>query len=350
MNLFLAIESNIRWNTILGSIGIVGIGFFFNSYYNKYQFLGITIFYIMVLILSLELLMFSFNKWVFKNNSFYFKNLNIDLKVSYNYKKWLLILTFIFFVIFTFSTIISLVINISKNGFINTTYYQNSLSKMFNFDFSDIYQWKIYLTLTQQTYVALFLGLLLSLIYAYFMPEKLNKVVVSIGFKIFLSFIKSMPVIIFFFIFNPLVNTHTALIFILTISSFRSLIKQINEAINSLDQTQLNFFRNIGKSKRQIYLYYVLPIIRKYLYSFTLFEVEKTYRNSITYSVFIGAGIYPIIENYQRLDQYQKILPLVLPVIIFFVFLEILYLFFKNHNLNKIKTFIFKLKTKQSVN
>ncbi|UWV93767.1 hypothetical protein NW062_00150 [Mycoplasmopsis cynos] len=164
---FLAYESNVRWSTILGSIGIIGIGFFIENNKNDFQYLGISLFYIFLVVFILEFLIYIYNKYlkdfVFKKtrNNEYYKT------ARYNRNKIILcVIIFLVAIIYNWSFVD--IFSASVDWKILTNY----LKTFFIFDFSDISENPIYyydyvlifmkhmLVYTSLLYLALFMHFL----------------------------------------------------------------------------------------------------------------------------------------------------------------------------------------------
>ncbi|TNK93401.1 hypothetical protein C4M98_05145, partial [Mycoplasmopsis pullorum] len=54
-------ESNLRWTSVLGQVGVYGIGFYINQFKNKYQYLGIFLIIFCLFIGVLELILYLSN-------------------------------------------------------------------------------------------------------------------------------------------------------------------------------------------------------------------------------------------------------------------------------------------------
>lgn len=108
MHSLISIESNLRWNSILGSIGIAGIGFLFKYYETKFEFLSISILYIVIFIMLFELILFLLNKYLFVGILINKVNINTNKSLKYNYKKIIYLFLFLILLILLFWNLIDI--------------------------------------------------------------------------------------------------------------------------------------------------------------------------------------------------------------------------------------------------
>ncbi|WP_426461128.1 hypothetical protein [Mycoplasma hafezii] len=348
MNLLLAIESNVRWSAILGAAGVFGIGILFKEYETQYQFLSISIFYIVLLIFSLEIILFLITKYLFNPISIQDNSLNTPTSFKYNYKKYIKIALVIFLIAFCLYSLIEILTE--NNGqLISWTAFNTFFNNFFKLDFSDVREhpqiYLVYWELFEQVYVALFLGILGAIFYSFWCASRLHNYYQTLLFKLFLSYLKAIPIIVFFAIFNPTFATKTALTLALAVGTFRGLTKQFTEHFNAINGKQIKLLQNKGWNILKIYLNYMLPKALKQLQANSIFEFENTYRNAMNYSLFITSGIYSRINNiYLKNDEQGKIIPYFLPAIILFILIELVHLGIKEQWIDKIKLNFIKLK------
>ncbi|WP_166666797.1 ABC transporter permease subunit [Mycoplasmopsis mustelae] len=341
MNSLLTLETNIRWSSILGSIGIYGIGQLFNTYPNNIEYYGISIFYIVVVIIFFELLLIFFNKYLFVASDINKPDINTPKSWKYNFKKLIKLTIFIIFLIIV---IISFA-DISKTS-ANTISLRIWLQNLFNWDFSGVQEnpnlylsyWKIF----QQTYIVVYVSYFLSLIYALFMSEKLYKLHFTFVFKVIVVLLKAIPVIVFFILFNSLLNKDTAIIIAVIIITFRSLTKQFSEVINRIDKSKVQLWKSLGYNNFYIYWNLLLPMYKKAIVSLVLFKSEGTFRNFITFGIFSNVVLYAYINEYIKNSEYEKIGPAFLPAFLIYAIFEILFLLYKREVFEKIKLFTTK--------
>ncbi|QCZ36699.1 ABC transporter permease subunit [Mycoplasma nasistruthionis] len=328
MNFLQAYESNIRWVTILGLVGITGLGFFFENYKNYVQSLGITLFFIALFVFLIELLLFLFNKvllvWPKINN----QNVNSIYSFKYNWRKYL---TRLILIIYLVILVLSFLDLFGQKVYVVTlsSYFKSFL----NFDFSVLNSksvWLDYWTIIQQSYVAFSFSILIAILYSSILAEKVTRGYISLISKLLLSVIKIIPVFFWYLIFNPLSLSLVAINIALWISGFRALTKQIAESINALSLSQIQLLKARGYNKFQLYIYFILPSIKHQLVASFFFEYEHLFRNVITYGTFSGIGIYRLLQKYQQEGDYNKIFPLVFPAFIFIILLEISLIIYRN--------------------
>ncbi|WP_156954222.1 hypothetical protein [Mycoplasma buteonis] len=339
MNFLLGIESNVRWSAILGIVGIFGIGDFFHTFtkIEDMKYLGITILYIMLLVFFIEAILYTFNNFLFRENKY---NLPQKSKWSiYRHKQIIKIVLFLFSLFYSLYGFMHILFDSSyifnQNGF------SEFFGTFFKLDFSEITNdpkvYLIYIKIAFQVYIVLFIGFFSAAFYSFFCADKLHNISIVFLFKLLLSFIKAIPIIIFFIIFNPILSTYAALTLSLAVSTFRSLAKQFNEHFNAISSKEINLLRDLGWSKWKIYIDFIFKKALKFVLGNASFEIEGTYRNAMNYSMFIpsGIGIYELISRYSKYNQYGKIVPLLLPAIILFISLELSYLFIKTKKFQK---------------
>ncbi|MFV8401189.1 ABC transporter permease subunit [Mycoplasma sp. 005V] len=330
LNFFLSYESNIRWLTILGLVGINGLGVVFSDPKHYQDSFGITLLFIALFILVIEAILYLLNKVLLVSKA----QVNASIKQikswSYNWKKYVLSLMLIGY----FAVLIWGLISLSNSQIYSITLKQY-FSNIFKFDFSS-FNWGVmgqYLLIIQQAYISIVLAYILGIMYAYILAEKINHNYSVIASKIFLTFIKVVPTYFWFLVLNPLMDSLTAITIALIVSAFRKLAKQIAESINTLPSHIITLYKQKGWSKLKIYHYYVLPYVNKQLLSVFIFQGEDAVRNSISYGTFANIGIYNLILQYQDKSEYSKIFPVILPAYVFFIILEISFWIYKEKNI-----------------
>lgn len=345
MNNLLAFDSNIRWSSILGSVGIVGIGFWIENNKTEFIYLGISLLYLYLTVIFFELLMFLYNKY-FKD--YWYKitsNKNYHKTLKYKLPQYLWrLLQVILFGIFLWS-----IWDLIKDESIQIDLLILFLKDIFALDFSDLattsfIDYYDYFLIFINTYAALYSASILAIIYAFFMSEKSSQKVLSWFLKSFLVFLKTIPILVIFILFNAFLDSLTVLNFVLFLSAFRTLAKHIVSKINAYSNYEINLYKSLGYSNFGIYYQKILPTISKDLYSLIFFEYENTFRNALTYGIFSTIAITNKIQYYHERNIYNKTIPLLLPAILFFLILEILNYWSKKRKINKIKN-IWKLKT-----
>ncbi|QGZ97353.1 hypothetical protein GE118_00865 [Mycoplasma sp. NEAQ87857] len=341
MLFFYSLESNLRWSTILIYVGINGIGFYFQ--YDDFQYLGISILYIMITIFSFELLLYFINNYLNKGAQIKTKKQTIYP----NIKKITKILIIFLLSIFLIYLLIDLILNLinSNNPNINIKALEIFFKRFFILDFSSINNnpdiYLIYITIFMQVYCAIYIALFSAIIYVFVMNNKLNKPFNIIFWKLILSILKALPTILIFKLLNPLFSTSFALVLALSFSSFRKITKHLNELVNSLTQSKIDFLKGKRINNFIIYYKFILKEAIFKLFIILFFEFENSFRNAMTYSVFVGSGLDLIINKYQQENQFGKIIPLILPAYLLFILFELIYLAVVNQWILLLKNTIF---------
>ncbi len=288
-------ESNFRWTTMLATVGVIGIGFFINNNIpHKFEFVGIPLTIIFITIFLLEIFNIFVNKILLNVKS---KN-----KQTFNWKKFFKI-SLIFLVIFI--TIYSLwILNSQKMNFL---IFKERIQSLFNpkislwlEKYSRLNPWLGVLELFYQCIIAIFIAMIYSITMSIFLSEKLQKWFIFLPAKIINTFLKIIPIIIFFYILNPLFLNSIGLATILFGFHSGSVIaKQLSESINSLEKEKIDFYKLKGYSKIFIIKKYAWPIIKKDFKSFSYIRLEVIFRNMII----LGSLGFSIIGN--NLDSFE---------------------------------------------
>ncbi|WP_416755647.1 ABC transporter permease subunit [Mycoplasma sp. VS42A] len=330
LNFFLSYESNIRWLTILGLVGINGLGVVFADPKHYQDSFGITLLFIAIFILIIEAILYLLNKVLLVQKPQLHASKQTIKSWSYNWKKYVLSLMLICYFVIMIWGLISL-----ADSKVYTITLKQYFSSVFAFDFSS-FNWGLmgqYFIILQQAYISITLAYFLAIMYAYILAERINKNYSVIASKILLTFIKVIPTYFWFLVFNPLMDSVTAITIALVVSAFRKMVKQIAESINTLPSNVIALYKVKGWSKFKIYRYYVLPYVNKQLLSVFIFQGEDAVRNSISYGTFANLGIYNLVLQYQDKSEYNKIFPVILPAYIFFIILEISFWIYKEKNI-----------------
>ncbi|MHA3839506.1 ABC transporter permease subunit [Mycoplasma sp. HF14] len=333
LNFFLSYESNIRWLTILGLVGINGLGEVFSDPKHYQNSFGITLLFIALFILIIEAILYLLNKVLLVQKPQKIVNIKQIKSWKYNWKSYVLGLLVLVYLVILIWGLISL-----KDSQVYKDTLFDYFNNVFKFDFSafDTGLFEQYSIILLQAYVSMVFAYIFSVMYAYILAERINKNYSVIVSKVFLTFIKVVPTYFWFMILNPLMESATAITLALVVSSFRKMVKQISESINTLPNYSIQLYKDKGWSKFKIYRRYILPYVNKQLISVFIFQSEDAVRNSISYGTFANLGIYNLVLQYQDKGQYNKIFPVILPAYIFFIILEISFWIYKEKNIFKI--------------
>ncbi|QSF13639.1 ABC transporter permease subunit [Mycoplasma sp. Mirounga ES2805-ORL] len=306
ISLFLfSIEANMRWVSVLALLGVSGIGELIEfSRINppgRFTELGVPILVLMMSISILEVLNILFKKYVFEVKSI---KLKFDKKASKKeiYNKlsnkinWQKVITYFLFIsisiysIFVLTTTPIFKYNSSDaitfwNAFINPDFSSLNFKSM---NFKE----NVLLMIFQSfafSIITIFLIFLITILLIRWMSIRLNKTYISLLSRLLNTLVRLIPTIVYFFIFNPFfISPIFLLILIITIHEASSLIKQLTEAIDNLDEEVINNLRLQGFTNNKIFFRYALPSIKNDLISLLVFYFELVFRSSITYSVLAG--------------------------------------------------------------
>lgn len=352
-SLFLySLDSNVRWSSILGTLGLAGIGELILKASN-YQFesMGIPVVTIMVFMIFLETIIYLLNRFLFVHKSFLF---NKDLNAFVNKKDYKSIIKIILFLSF----IILLIVSISTTDW--KTYSQNTniFEQLFYPNWQIIntkedlnLAYDIFFLFTQ-TIVIMTLALVISLLLIFISCYKLFKSYSLVG--IFIStIIRATPMIAIFFIINPLFTSPSSSICIIFgISTATIMSKNVSETINKLDDKIINHFVAMGYSKIKIFFKYILPSVKNNYFSLFTFEWENQFRDLITYGTYgvsaIGSYISLYFEKLKRFNDMATFVWIAFFIILFVIFINFLIKRFILDNKNLFIEFDeFKQKVKQ---
>ncbi|QSB07245.1 ABC transporter permease subunit [Mycoplasma tauri] len=322
---FYSLESNIKWNTILSTLGIVGIGQLIThgTGANKRQWseLGIPVFVLLSFIILLEIFSFLIKKYFLEDTTKLLKDHKLTGNYKYkklanhiNYKFWIKI-----FAAVTISIFSIVIIALNNNEIKNVEYIKTFIKQLFNADFSvfnitsfNVADNPILMILQSLVYSLMFVlfSLILLLIILYFSNSKINKNYKYVSIRSLIAISRIIPIIIIFKIFSPIVKSDfTLLILISSIHASSSLIKQMSEASDNIDDYEIMNLKIKGYSNWYIYWKYILPTIKYDLITWTFLYFELAFRNSITYAS-LSSGSLTIgnkINEYMNLDKGKDI-------------------------------------------
>lgn len=177
------------------------------------------------------------------------------------------------------------------------------------------------------------------------MSEKLFSIYIFLPFRFFITLLKTIPVIVYYILFNTFSDVNFALLSSLIIIIFRTLSKQFAEVINKTDISIIKHWITLGYSRFFIYKNILIMKNIKEIISLIAFEFEGIFRNVITYGIFANINLYLLVKSYEKFAEYGKIIPIFLPAIILYFLTEIVYLFIKI-NLKKKILYLFLTKIK----
>lgn len=293
ISLFLySFDSNMRWSSILGTLGLAGIGELIEkASHDQYDSMGIPILTITIFMMFLELTIFIFNRYLFVHKSFVF-NKSINEFTSYKNKKTyikiLLLVLLISLLILSFVTLDWSHTSNNGNNFIKSLFNPNwsILEQKANLNiYMDI------LNLIIQVIVIMSIALFLSLFLIFVSCFKLFGYYSLFGIFIG-TFLRSLPMIAIFFIINPIFMDPTSSIcIILAISTSTVINKNTTESINKLDSNIISSYSMQGYNKVFIFFRYILPSVKNDWITLFLFEQESQFRELLTYGKYGSSAI-----------------------------------------------------------
>ena len=278
INIFLySFESNFRWTTLLATVGVIGIGFFIEQNIpNNFELIGIPLILILISILFLEFLSLFIKKVLLINKS--------KLKKTFNWKKLINYL-----ILFLILSIVIYSLIILKFDEFNQKILNQKITSLFNPDFSlwsksESRQnpWLGILELFYQCVCSIFIASFYSLFMSILLSEKIQKSYVYFPAKILNTFLRIIPIIILFYIFNPLFFSAISLgVILFGLYSGTIISKQLSESVNTLEKETIDFYKKQGYSKIFIIKVYVWPKIKKDFKSFAYIRLEVIFRGMI---------------------------------------------------------------------
>ncbi len=305
-------ESNFRWTTLLATVGVIGIGFFIEQNIpNNFELIGIPLVLILVSILFLEFLSLFVKKVLLVNKS--------KPKKTFNWKK---LTNYLF--LFLILSIVTYSIVILKFNKFDKNLLNEKISSLFNPDFSLWFKsesrqnpWLGILELFYQCVCAIFIATIYSFFMAVLTSEKIQKPYVYVPAKILNTFLRIFPIIILFYILNPLFFSPIALGLILFgIHSGTIISKNLSESINSLEDEIIDFYKKQGYSKIFIIKIYVWPKIKKDFKSFAYIRLEVIFRGMI---ILGGLGFSILgarLESFEIRNQLEYTSAFMWPILI----------------------------------
>ena len=263
-SLFLySFESNLRWSTLLGSLGIIGIGEFINSNIPlHYENIGYPLLVLLIVVLFFEMVIWLFNKYIMSD-----KTTNFTKKYHlFNYRKMIKIITAIFFVVIAIYSISQLEWNFSRiSGF------NNYIEQLFNPNISSWSSssanenpWFMLFDIFKQCYVIVFITTIFSVIVAAFSSQKIVNSYLALLVKFLISIIRVIPIFLIFRILNAYFISPISLsIIAVSLHSITILSQQFVRSINNIQIRKINQLEKQGYSFIWRVRYYILPSISK---------------------------------------------------------------------------------------
>lgn len=347
ITLFLySFESNVRWSTILGTLGLIGIGQLIQQGLDDFSIMGIPVFLISVFLILLEIIIYFFKAFFIEKKFLWIKNKNIYLNFGPLRRiiGILLLLSLISFIIYA---CISSDFNSVKNdaGYV-------FLKEIFSPDWTILDSssltvpiWEQFINLLCQTTVILVIGIFVLLLFLFFGNKFLFKKTYFMIY-IFNSLIRSIPTIAFLFIIDSIYfDTSSSIVLALSISLVTNLFKVMSEKFEEIDDYNVHMLFLSGYSKIWIFKNYILYKIKNYIVGNAFFEFENSFRNLIIYGTYGGTTEISSQLNYLfRRSLYTKMGALFWVIFSWIIFINIMlwlvkWFYLGNSNIIKKKVF-----------
>lgn len=294
VSLFLySFESNVRWSTILGTLGLTGIGQLIQQGTEDFSTMGIPVLMISVFLVFLEILIFTFKK-VFIEEKIPFVKKDFNENRYLKYRKFkrvfsiVLIVVLISFIVYAFvSSDFNSLKNDSGKVFIEQVFAPDwSILKSSSLT---IPIWQQIVNLLGQIIVVLTISILVLLLTSFLGNKFLFKKTYFL-IHILNSIVRAIPPIAILFLVDSIYfDTSSALTITLAISLSTTLFKIINEKNEKIDSYSIQIMFLSGHSRCMIFKNYVLYKIRNDIVTVGIFEFENTFRNLIIYGSYSGA-------------------------------------------------------------
>lgn len=326
-------ESNLRWTTLLSGVGLTGIGELIDRYSkdpDSFKYLGIPLFVLLINIIIIELFNILINYLMFKTPSIKANDKHKKIKLIFyrpNFWIWLML---------AFIIVLSIIALVQIDW---SVYHKEAVKSLWldftNPDYSKAFSssydlFSLFWVLIKITTCVLFLSFLAAILIAFLANERLNKKYQVYFLKILLVFFRTFPVLVIFRLYAIVYDTNSnAAIMVLSLfyPTMASLSKFFIESINAIDDKDINNLRLKNWPNFKIFWNFILPKIKKDLFSYSTFRFELIFRNTITYGSFcaigVGTSLYVYLYDTLRLD-YRVAAGYMLPIIIVILIIQLL--------------------------
>ncbi|VEU59357.1 hypothetical protein [Mesomycoplasma neurolyticum] len=327
---FYSLESNFRWISLLGTLGIYGLGLLIYKPINieinqNISQLTIPLLIFMFFLIINEIISFLINYFLFEKQYKFSKKTKI-YSLKYNFR---FLFTIVFFII-TFIIFILALIDLEKN-YSKMFLWKSFFARIFQINFEKIFSFNkisplvllfkvIWQSFIITFYVAIF-GTFLGIVQS----QKINNKFQSVVLKILAVFVRTMPLIVLFYIFdifwiNPFTTFFLLMIF-LNSFSFSKIVSTM------VDKIEIDFFNNLkkqGYSQLKIIFIFIIPFIKKELFIQIIFMFENVTRSVITYGIILnGANLGSQIKIFTEKEQFANAANYLFPTMLLFIFLEL---------------------------
>ncbi|WP_156933531.1 ABC transporter permease subunit [[Mycoplasma] collis] len=351
---FYSLESNFRWISLLGSLGISGIGALIyipisSDINNSISEITIPLTVFMSFLIINEIFSFLINHFLFEKK-YSFSNKTKINSLKYNFRFLLILFLFIITLAIFIWSILDLEKNYSKI-FLFTNFFSRLMQINFKtiFSFNQISPLPLLFKVIWQSFIITIYVSIFGLFLGIFQSQKINNKFQSLILKIFSLIVRIIPFIVLFFIFDIYWFDSFTTIFLLTIflNSF-SFSKIVSTMVDKIDIIFYDNLKKQGYSYFKIIFIFIIPFIKKELIIQILFLYENISRSVIVYGVFSsGINLGSQIQIYTEREQFSVLSNYLLPIIIFFISLEYISIKLKKNKVKKIKlknNFLAKLK------
>ncbi|WP_027334047.1 ABC transporter permease subunit [Mycoplasma elephantis] len=305
-SLFLfSFESNVKWTSILSALSLPGIGILLKKGYSsteEFKQLGIPLFVLITFIIFLEIINIIFKKYLFeaKSKKINFeenmsnKNKYLSLSKKRNIRSIVLFIFFLLIIVYSIYVLIDIKFLIHNMNaiklFVTSLFKPNWNSLNLNSTEFSKNSFLMLLKCFEFSILCIVIVAILTILFVRFASIKLtnNNYYPFISRCIFVL-IRTIPIIVMFYIFKPLFDSPFILLIILIgIQEATNLIKQVVETIDNLSEQKIAYLKMQGYSNNFIFRNFIFPSIKKDFYSLLSFYFELIFRNTITYSMFVG--------------------------------------------------------------
>ncbi|BAH69868.1 hypothetical protein MBIO_0603 [Mycoplasmopsis fermentans PG18] len=323
-------ESNIRWSSVLSTLGLFGIGELINNPLKSgnYSVIAIPLLYLALILLILEIYSLIINHLIFNPLKL---EINNKIKGLVRVKLYLIIsfsLIFLTSVITLINIKYQFNLDIFKSRWSELTYKANySILKSESYSI-----FKELLITIKITIASIFLAFIFSIFASFFANDKTNNKFVKIISKMLLAFFRTIPITLFFYLsINLYYSREVILILALSFTTMRSMSKFYTESINNIDQKLIGNYLLLNKNKITLYFEFILPRVIKDFYSYAAFRFELIFRNIINYGTFAAVGLGARLNYYQNKNEWQKVGALILIFWLCLISIELITTLIKYH-------------------
>lgn len=276
-------EANMRWATVLGAAGIIGIGGMIDTYKENFQYIGIPLFVLMTFLIVLHIFSYLIKKYLIQQHSTKIQQ-NSTRKVIKSIK-YVLIIGFIVISIFS---LISFNYKFNTNSEINR-FMNASLKTNWTglFDIQGnifLWIWDIFI----QIYAILFITILLALSYLSLQIRGLTNKFIYAFFSLINLIFRIIPIYVIVLLINPIFDIKITFIIAIAIGASSSMTKKLTDTISHINQSKIQTLKTNGKSNWFIYKY-IINTISKDIKTFSAIDVETNFKDLIFYGLFSGS-------------------------------------------------------------